>query len=235
MAGAGASRGHGSPFDHLAQQYDDWFDSAEGRAVFRIETACLRELMPPEGGSWLEVGVGTGRFAEALGVINGLDPSPAMLEIAARRGVETTLGHAEALPYPDAVFDGVLMIVTLCFVNDPATAMTECGRVLKSDSALIAGIIPADSPWGRLYSRRAREGHPFYSAARFHTCDQVIQTANSAGFDFETANSCLLTPPRQPISTSIQAGVVRYAGFVAMRFRKPMVRRSQSHSEEAET
>lgn len=229
MVGAEASQGHRSPFDHLAQRYDEWFDSPEGQTIFRAETACLQELIQQEGGSWLEVGVGTGRFAEALGVATGLDPSPAMLRIAARRGIETTRGHAEALPYPDAMFDGVLIVVTLCFVNDPAIALIECGRVLKNDRCLVVGIIPANSPWGQFYSRKAREGHPFYSAARFQTCDQVIRMANGAGLDFERANSCLLTPPEEPISPSKKAGIVEHAGFVALRFRKSIIRRSESH------
>ena len=229
MTTAEGSRGHGNPFDHLAQQYDEWFDSANGKTIFRLETACLQELMEQERGLWLEVGVGTGRFAEALEVTRGLDTSPTMLRIAAQRGIETTSGRAEALPYPDAGFDGVLMVVTLCFVNDPALALIECSRVLKDNACLVVGIVPANSPWGQFYTRKAREGHPVYSAARFYTSAQVIRMANRAELDFEGANSCLLTPPEETISPLKKAGIVEHAGFVALRFRKLPTQRSESH------
>jgi ubiquinone/menaquinone biosynthesis C-methylase UbiE len=49
--------------------------------------------------------VGTGRFAGPSGIAVGLDPSDAMLVRAAARGIETTKGIAEALPFPDSSFD----------------------------------------------------------------------------------------------------------------------------------
>ena len=100
-----------STFDLVADSYDAWYDSPEGSAVFRAELACLRMLVPECQGRWLAVGVGSGRFASELGVAEGLDPSQRMLDIAAGRGVNTTQGYAEELPFPDASFDGVLQVL----------------------------------------------------------------------------------------------------------------------------
>jgi ubiquinone/menaquinone biosynthesis C-methylase UbiE len=205
-------------FDRLANEYDRWFDLEESRPLFETETACLRDLMGEGGTGWLEVGVGTGRFAQALGVEDGIDPSAAMLEFAARRGIRTKQGSGEALPYQDASFNGVLMALTLCFVDDPRQVLRECARVLRDEGHLVVGFVPSDSPWGQHYHRKGREGNPFYSQAQFFTCDQVVQMAASAGFDLDRAASCLLSPPDEPLDASRREGIVKDAGFVAMRF-----------------
>ncbi len=52
-------------FDERAAEYDAWF---EGSLLFAIEREALQELATPLLGPKLEIGVGPGRFAEALGV-----------------------------------------------------------------------------------------------------------------------------------------------------------------------
>jgi len=210
-----------NPFDEYADDYDQWFDTPGGRSIFVEEVSCLRELIPSVEGRWLEVGVGSGRFAEALGIQEGVDPSDAVLEFAAKRGVRTRRGHGEALPYPDRAFHGVLMVMTICFLPDPQQTLRECFRVLEDDGCLIAGFVPADSPWGRLYTRKAREGHRFYSAASFDTRDQIVDFATEAGFVLGTARSCLFSPPgRLEPDSSSQEKIAADAGFVALKFFK---------------
>jgi SAM-dependent methyltransferase len=208
------------PFDRLAARYDAWFDSQDGRPVFDMEVACLLDLMPSDRGRWLDVGVGTGRFAQALGVKEGVDPSDPMLEFARRRGVRASSGRGEDLPYLDGSFDGVLLVVTLCFLSDPSRALHECARVLKRDAHLIVGLVPSDSQWGRLYKRKGCSGHPFYSVARFYHCDEVIGMAAAAEFRLDRAVSCLFSSPGAPLDVSRRRGIVASAGFVAMRFVK---------------
>lgn len=118
-----------APFEMRAYRRDRWHDSAERAAVFREELACLQLVRPERRGRWIEVGVGTGRFASALGTAEGADPSPKMLEYAAGRGVRTHLGTAGDLPIPDGTFDGVLMALTLCFVEDAEQALRESFRI----------------------------------------------------------------------------------------------------------
>jgi len=208
-----------NPFDTEATRYDKWFDSPEGRPIFMEEVACLRELIGGVEGRWLEVGVGTGRFAQALGVREGIDPSRAVLAYASRRGIRTQVGYGENLPYSESSFDGVLMVVTICFLADPAKAFQECRRVLKEEGRLIVGLVPADSPWGKFYARKGQQGHLFYSVAKFYTCDQVVRIADAAGFIFDSARSCLFTPPGKPATgLSIREGIVPKAGFVALQF-----------------
>jgi len=212
-------KGKANPFDTKAAAYDAWFDSPEGRLIFTQESACLEELIGGVEGRWLEVGVGTGRFAHALGVTEGVDPSSAVLEMASRRGIRTRVGCGEDLPYADGVFDGVLMVVTVCFLADAAKTLEECSRVLEPGGRVVVGLVPADSPWGELYARKGREGHPFYSAAGFYTCDEVVALAVRAGLAFGLARSCLFTPPGEPLTAGPpREGIVPNAGFVALEF-----------------
>jgi len=61
-----------SLFDNLALAYDAWFEG-EGKLIFAIETRALQEVLPSLPKPWLEVGVGSGRFAQALGIETGVD------------------------------------------------------------------------------------------------------------------------------------------------------------------
>jgi ubiquinone/menaquinone biosynthesis C-methylase UbiE len=212
----------GKVFDRLANRYDAWFETQRGAAIFRAELECLRRLLPRDLAGWVEVGVGTGRFASALGIPEGVDPSLPMLEIAARRGILTRKGSAEHLPCPDASVAGILLVVTLCFVDDPDRTVQESARVLRPGGRLLVGIVRADSPWGAHYRLLGEEGHPFYSAARFYTCRQVRNLAEGAGFRFAGGASTLFSAPGGKLRPQVaRPGIVPGSGFVAMRFRRP--------------
>lgn len=202
------------PMDRLADDYDHWFDSPEGKELFQIELACVQDVIGDAQGRWLEVGVGTGRFAAALGIREGLDP----LVLAKSRGIDARQGTAEQLPYADVAFDGVLLVATLCFIADPRPAMKEFQRVIKPGGRLVIGMIPADSPWGQLYAEKGRKGHPFYSTAHFHTAPEVISLAENAEFRFVRASSCLRNPPDAPQAKTIEPRIAENAGFVCLGF-----------------
>jgi len=201
----------------LAEHYDAWFDSERGHALFRAERECLEHLMPADRTGWVEVGVGSGRFAEALHVREGVDPCRPLLEMAAARGVRTIPGVAEDLPYDDGELDGILLVVTLCFLDDPERAVREFARVLRPGGRMLVGFVPADSPWGQAYVRKGQEGHPFYSVARFYTCSQVLDMAGVAGFRLLSAASTLPQgPDEDPGDSPVLGGIVPGCGFAAM-------------------
>jgi len=206
-------------FDKLADHYDAWFDSERGAALFRAEVECLEHLMPADRSGWVEVGVGSGRFAQALGVSQGVDPSLPLIEMARARGIRTVQGVAEELPYDDDSLEGILLVVTLCFLDDPDKAMQEFARVLRPDGRLVVGFVPADSAWGRQYMRKGQEGHPFYSAARFYTCSEALDMVGAAGFRLLRAVSTLPMAPDERIGKMpVLDGIVRGCGFVGMLF-----------------
>ena len=86
------SNAEASPFGDLALDYDAWFEK-EGKLIFAIEVSAFHEVLPSLPKPWLEVGVGSGRFARALGIETGVDPSIRLLGMARRRGITAFLGR----------------------------------------------------------------------------------------------------------------------------------------------
>ncbi|MCD6415111.1 MAG: class I SAM-dependent methyltransferase [Planctomycetes bacterium] len=204
-------------FDALAERYDAWFDSAQGAALFRAEAQCMERLMPADRSRWVEVGVGSGRFARALSVPEGVDPSLPLLRKAAGRGIRTVHGVAEDLPYADNELNGILLVVTLCFLDEPKPAIREFARVLADGGKLLVGIVPSDSPWGQFYRLKAEQAHPFYSVARFYTCSEALSMAQAAGFRLLRAASTLPMGPDEKLSDiPVQEGIIAGYGFVGM-------------------
>ena len=213
----------GSTFDEYAEAYDSWYDAPEGQVLFTAERDCFLHLYGGSFDGWLEVGVGTGRFAQALGITNGIDPSPKMLEWASGRGIETCLGSAESLPFADGAFDGVLMALTLCFVSDAALSLKECYRVLRPGGYLLLGFIPSESAWGREYKAKAERGHPFYAHASFQTVDETLGLVQPAGFLLCGCAGTLYCKPGQlaGLEPRIGAPCGEEAGFAALLAQKP--------------
>ena len=56
-------------FDSQADLYDAWFE--QNREIFLSELTAIEQLLP-RCGTAVEIGVGTGRFAEALDVRDGV-------------------------------------------------------------------------------------------------------------------------------------------------------------------
>jgi len=167
---------------------------------------------------WAEIGAGSGRFAAALGVDVGLDPAAAPLALARSRGIRAVRGAGERLPFRPGVFGAVLIVVTVCFADDPAALLAEARRVTRSDGAVVLGEVFADSPWGRFYRRKAARGHPFYSAARFLTRDETLALLAPGGLRLQAARSTLYQPPTgTPVPEPPRDGESTAAGFVCWR------------------
>ena len=220
----GAAQGEMAPpgigvFQRHAARYDAWFESDRGRALFASEVRCLRRLSNGLPRPWLEVGVGTGRFAQALAVDVGADPALRALSLAAQRGVQVVAALGEALPFPDHAFGTVLVIVTICFADDPEGLLREARRV-TSEGGVVLGIVPAASSWGRFYAAKGRRGHLFYSRARFFSLEDLDDLARRAGLRLEgTASTLLQEPEGQSLRVEApQSGIAPGAGFVALRY-----------------
>ncbi|MBA7707387.1 hypothetical protein ES703_116259 [subsurface metagenome] len=126
-----------SPFEKYAEQYEEWF--VENRWVYEAELRAVKAMLSA-GGHGVEIGVGTGRFAEPLGIKIGVEPSKRMREIAQKRGIQVLDGVAEEVPFYDCEFDFVLMVTTICFVDDINRALLEAHRVLSHGGYLIIGF-----------------------------------------------------------------------------------------------
>ena len=132
-------------FDDMAERYDElepWYEH-----LYEALHAILRaELAPAPGRSRraLDAGCGSGFQAallQALGYeTHGIDVSGRLVALARRKapGVALIVGDLESLPYGDATFDAVTCCgSTLSFVETPARALAEIGRVVPSGGRVL--------------------------------------------------------------------------------------------------
>lgn len=183
-----------SPFDSLAAEYDAWFEG-EGKLTFAIETKALQEVLPVLSKPWLEIGVGSGRFAQALGIETGIDPSVKLLEMAQGRGIAVFHARGEEPFFKKETFGTVFLILTICFIDSPLAVLQEARRILKPEGKIVLGLVLKGSPWGEFYQIKKQEGHSFYKHAIFHSYQEVEKLLTVSGFTIEKVVSTLFQRP----------------------------------------
>ena len=166
------------PFERHPAEYEEWFE--KNHFAYYSELQAVKGQLP-KSGEGLEIGVGTGRFAAPLRVEFGVEPSSRMREIAKHRGIEVVGGVAEGLPFADAQFDFVLMVTTVCFLDDVDAAFRETRRVLRRTGRFIIGFVASDSLLGNLYEKNKRDSK-FYRIATFYSVDEIVSHLTRTGF-----------------------------------------------------
>ena len=176
------------PFELYSSAYEDWFVKNEN--IYKLELQTLKLLIPPNSYG-VEIGIGSGRFALPLGIKIGVEPSPAMSEIARGRGIEVVKGVAEDLPFKAGTFDFALLVTTICFVDDIEKTFSEVHRVLKETGCIIVGFVDENSEMGRKYLARKNKSK-FYKDANFFSSEDVLNYLTKAGFkNFEIKQTIL--------------------------------------------
>ena len=170
------------PFDNYSNEYDDWFIT--NKYAFQSELNAIKKALP-DNGDVVEVGIGSGIFAASLGIKEGIDPSEAMREKAKKRGIRVMDAVAENLPYADKSKDTVLMVTTICFVDDINKSFQEVHRVLKDDGHLIIGFVDENSPIGKFYLEHKDE-NVFYKDAIFYGTEELFRILKDTGFKIES-------------------------------------------------
>ncbi|MFC1658803.1 class I SAM-dependent methyltransferase [Candidatus Omnitrophota bacterium] len=199
-----------SIFQRYYRKYDAWYD--QNRFAFLSELAAIKKALP-KNGKGLEIGVGTGRFAAALGITTGIDPSKNMVMIARKRGVDARVGYGEHLPFENSSFDYAAIIVTICFVCDPQRVLREAGRVLKKNGKVIIGIVDKQSFLGKFYQKRAGI---FYKQANFFSVSDIRGLLKAAGFNRFSYKQTIFQMPGEIHSVQKPANGFGRGGFVVI-------------------
>lgn len=121
----------------------DVLDRVRLEPAYAAYKSRVAEMLVAGGGTYLEVGTGTGADALALasrfGVqVVGVDVSRTMVEEARRRGLrEAQVASAESLPFETSTFDGCWADRTFQHLADPEAALGEMVRVTKSGGRIV--------------------------------------------------------------------------------------------------
>jgi len=166
-------------FEKHSDAYDDWFE--KNQEAYAAELKAVRQLLPTGEVKGLEIGVGSGKFAIPLGIKVGLEPSKQMARKAEKLGLEVHSGVAEALPFTTDQFDFVLMVTTICFVDDVVKSFQEALRVLVPGGCILVGFVDMESELGQQYLQN-RHKSKFYKEATFFSSQEILDHLKVAGF-----------------------------------------------------
>lgn len=204
-------------FDLFTNEYDAWFE--RNRYVYLSELNLLKKIIP-KGVLGLEIGVGTGRFAVPIGIEFGIDPSFNMLKLAKDRGIKVVVGVGENLPFKGESFDLVLIVVTICFVDNPIEVFTESNRVLKKGGEIVLGFVDKNSFLGKIYEDKKRAGNKFYKEAKFYSPEELGELLKKTGFrDLEFFQTLYNIPTEVKTIEEPIEGFGK-GGFVVIKGRK---------------
>jgi SAM-dependent methyltransferase len=138
-------------FDVVANEYDQWYETAEGAMYDRLEKKLIADFLPAEakGKKVVEVGCGTGhwsRFFSEYGFeVTGLDISERMINAALQKDISNVSFHiadGHFLPFADDSFDLTAAITTLEFVHDVEVVLREMIRCTqKPGGQLLIGLL----------------------------------------------------------------------------------------------
>lgn len=162
------------------------------------------------------MGIGSGRFAVPFGITVGVEPSAKMALKAQKLGITVYPNVAENLPFNNGEFDFLLMVTTICFVDDVLQSFREAFRVLKSNGCIIIGFIDRESELGKKYSNPQNRS-VFYQDAIFFTPEEIKNYLTDAGFEDVTFTQTLIPEETEKI---IQEGFGKGAFVVIKAVKK---------------
>ncbi|MEQ5792461.1 methyltransferase domain-containing protein [Muricauda sp. NFXS6] len=206
-------------FDEHVSQYEQWYE--DHPEVYQSEILALQEqfLEMPQNIRGIEVGLGTGRFSEPLGIKEGIEPSLEMAKKAFDRGIEIMKGKAEHLPYSALQFDFVLF-VTICHFSNVKKALSEAFRVLKSDGAIIIGFLDKERSIAKSYMGK-RDRSNFYRTATFYSVSELEQLLKKSGFKNMKYNQTLFGELESIKEVQIPKTGHGLGSFVTVKAMKP--------------
>ncbi|MBD3230141.1 MAG: methyltransferase domain-containing protein [Candidatus Lokiarchaeota archaeon] len=205
------------PFERHTQKYENWFKM--NKFAYRSEVKAIQRIFPKSCTKAVEIGVGSGRFASPLDIRIGLDPSEKMLTLARKRGIRIIIGIGEEIPFIDDCFDCVLMITTICFLDNIEAAFKEIHRILKPNGYFINGFVDKNSKLGEIYQTHKHE-NVFYKFATFYSVGKIIEILHKSNFhDFEFAQTIFHDLPKITTTEKVERGYGK-GSFVVIKAKK---------------
>lgn len=182
--GASGSAGAGVGGPGPDRRFDLWaadYDLSQLQTVLYgpVHDAALRYVRQhvPDPGAVLDVGCGTGRLPARLAEVCrqasvvGVDASTAMIRTAAaapaRHRARFAVCVAEQLAFADAVFDLVLVTLSVSHWSDQVAGLAELRRVMAPGAILVAAEVCAPWPFPAVtgWTWRSRSRRPGELAA----------------------------------------------------------------------
>jgi ubiquinone/menaquinone biosynthesis C-methylase UbiE len=115
-------------------------------------------------GQVLDVGSGLGEFLKTYRDSFGVDVNVHCVEWCKKQGLRCTTASAEALPFPEEFFDGVLLSHVIEHLDSADVAISEAGRVLKPGGKLCV-VVPMQAGFKKDATHRQ-----FFDGARLKEC-----------------------------------------------------------------
>ncbi len=166
-------------FDKMAETYEGWFQ--KNNLIFKSELDAIKDIASDLSGDKIEIGVGTGNFAIALGIADGVEPSLEMGKIATSKGINVITNSAEEFTI-DKQYDVAFMITVDCFLTDICKAFLNIKKAIKSDGHLIMAFLNIDSTFGKKWYSE-KKNHPAYIDAKFNMYTKISNQLKECGYE----------------------------------------------------
>lgn len=171
---------NGNYFYELAAKYDAWFTTPHGRYVQHYEHEMIMDLADIKADMDVaDVGCGTGLYTEELcrlgAKVVGIDISPEMLEIAAKKTmlyqdqIKFVVGDAASLPFYDNSFDLVFSVTAMEFFQKPKQCLHEMYRILRPGGHMVVATLNSLSLWSMQRRIKSLFTKTIFSHAHFYS------------------------------------------------------------------
>jgi len=223
-----------------------WFRAPGHDSYWQYHRDQFLDLLPPPGRLTLDIGCGEGRLSRDLEArghrVVALDASASMVAAAreADPEIETLLGDAADLPFPDGHADLAIAFMSLQDIDDAAGAIREAARVLEPGGRLCLAVVhplgssgrfdgdEPDSPFVirgsylqpfRYRDQMTREGYSVTFESEHRPIEWYFAALEAAGFLVESLRE---TPvPESAVTEERQRRWQRLPLFLHVRTVRP--------------
>lgn len=203
-------------FDEYADAYDKWF--IENPNVLASEVALVAATLKDAKLPILSVGCGSGLFEYIMrkdydiNIVDGVEPSTGMAEIARKRGMDVAISTGEDFNYPIGRYGTILFNGSPSYIIDLRGIVAKVYDALPIGGSIVLVDVPKESSYGIMYNLAKTLGtwdHPllegvyppnpypieFVNVANWCTTAEKISILEDVGFKNIRCMQTLTTHP----------------------------------------